>query len=96
MLLNILPREGTIMTIKIVRELREALSFSEAEHKSLNFQKLEDGGMQWDEKAIGDKEVPVGPRAHALIVETLERLDKEKKLTEDSLSVWDKFVEEGD
>ena len=35
MLLGILPAEGDLTTIRIVRELREGLSFSETEHKQL-------------------------------------------------------------
>ena len=93
-LLNVLPREGTITTVKIVRELREALSFSEEEHKELKFERTEDGGTQWDTGAEEDEDVPVGPRAHTLVVETLELLDKDKKLTEDYLSLWGKFVGE--
>ena len=94
-LLNILPREGTITTIKIVRELREALSFSEEEHAALKFEKLEDGGMQWVVEADKDKELTIGPRAHTLVAETLERMDKEAKLVEDHLSLCEKFVLNG-
>ena len=32
-LINILPKEGNFATLKIVREMREGLSFSEEEHK---------------------------------------------------------------
>lgn len=92
-LLNILPREGTITTIKIVRELREALSFSEEEHAALKFEKLPGGGMQWVVEADTDKEVTIGPRAHVLVSETLERMDKEGKLAEDHVGLWDKFAE---
>ncbi len=93
-LLNILPREGSVTTVKIVRELREELSFSEEEHAALKFVKLDDGGMQWVAEAETEKGVSIGPRAHALIAETLERLDKEKKVTEEYLGVWDKFMDE--
>jgi len=36
-LVTILPAEGDYTTIKLVRKLRESLSFSEEEHKQLNF-----------------------------------------------------------
>lgn len=38
MLLDILPREGDYTTLKIVRELRDELSFSEDEHQALKFE----------------------------------------------------------
>lgn len=36
-LVTILPAEGDYTTLKLVRKLRESLSFSEEEHKQLNF-----------------------------------------------------------
>jgi len=42
-LLNILPPEGDLSAIKIQRQLRESLSFSEAEHAKLGIQ----FGMDW-------------------------------------------------
>jgi hypothetical protein len=37
LLQNILPREGDYITLKLVRKLREALSFSEKENDTLHF-----------------------------------------------------------
>lgn len=91
-LLSILPSEGGITTVRIVHDLKQALSFSEEEHESLQI-KVEGDKIAW-EGADGVKEIPVGPRAHTLIAETLEELDKEKKVTEDHLSLWEKFVDE--
>lgn len=39
-LLSILPREGDFLTLKIVRQLRESLSFKDAEHDKLKFKYL--------------------------------------------------------
>lgn len=39
-LLQILPREGDFLTLKIVRQLRESLSFKDAEHDKLKFKYL--------------------------------------------------------
>ena len=36
-LITILPPEGDYLTLKLVRKLKESLSFSEEEHKQLNF-----------------------------------------------------------
>jgi len=48
-LLDVLPKEGNYTTLKIVRKLKESLSFSEEEHKRLKF--VQDGdGVRWDEK----------------------------------------------
>jgi hypothetical protein len=101
-LLGALPAEGNLTTLRIVRQLREALSFSEEEHAALRFVNLNEQGkpaqpgepvarMVWDQKGIVAKEIELGAKAQALIVETLEGLDKDGKLTADHLSLCDKF-----
>ena len=93
LLLNSLPKEGNITTLRIVQKLREDLSFSEDEHKKLNF--LQNGdSLTWDTTTPVVKDVNVGPKAHALIVETLEALSKNKKLTADFLPLFDLFVKD--
>ena len=92
-LLNILPKEGDITTLRIVRELRDALSFSEEEHGALQFKELEGGGTEWNPDGVSDRPVEIGPRAFTLISEALEKLNKNQKLVEDYVSVWDKFCE---
>ncbi len=91
-LLNIMPHEGDITTLRIVRDLQGALSFSEAEHSALQFD--QDGGrMQWKAEADNPKEVPVGAKAQALIAETLEKLSADGKLTMEHLPLYERFCE---
>ena len=93
-LLNVLPNVGTITTIRLVRELRENLSFSEEEHARLKFQSPEGGGVTWDADAEGEEvDIPIGPRAHTVVCDTLEELNKQEKVTQEYLGVWDKFME---
>ena len=92
-LLNVLPKEGDFTTIKIVRKLREDLSFSEEEHKALEF-KFDEGNVQWKQNADTPKEIEIGEKAQDVIVETLKKLSNDKKLTEQHLSLYDKFVKE--
>lgn len=98
LLLNILPREGDFTTLKIVRKLRETLSFSESEHKLWQPKNDNDGHVLW--KIMDDdgnpipqeKEINVGEKATDIIVEVLKRLDKEKKLTDEHYSLYEKFI----
>lgn len=92
-LLNVLPKEGEVTTIRIVRTLREDLSFSEEEHKALEF-KFEEGNVQWKQDADKPKEVEIGEKATDLIVETMKKLSSDKKLTMEHLSLYEKFVKE--
>ena len=91
MLLSILPAEGDIITIRIRRELRDALSFSEAENKKLDFERDEEG-IHWNQDADCSKDVVIGKKARELIVEALEELAEAKKFTDQHLDVYDRFM----
>jgi len=89
---NVLPKEGNFTTLKLVRELREALSFDELEHKKLGF--IQDGDqVRWNESAKLVKSFEIGEKMMDLISETLTKLDKEEKLRDEHFSLYEKFVE---
>ena len=90
-LLNIMPKEGDITTLKIIRKLKDDLSFSEEEHTALQF-KNEDGNIMWKEEADIKKEIEIGEKATDIIAEALKKLNKERKLTEAHIPVFEKFV----
>ena len=48
-LLDVLPKEGSYITLKIIHQLRESLSFSEDEIKQLNL-RMDGATVQWDVK----------------------------------------------
>lgn len=92
-LLNILPKEGDFTTLKIVRKMREDLSFTEEEHKALQFQQ-EDNNIKWQKEVDKPKNINFGEKATDLIVSTLKKLNTEKKLSEQHYSLYEKFVGE--
>ena len=99
-LLNVLPREGDLTALKLIRKLREELSFSEEEHKALQFSPInpetgeKDGLMHWLLAGDKPKEVTIGEKANDIIVEAFKRLNKEKKLKEEHIPVYELFVKE--
>lgn len=121
-LLSVLPKEGDFITLKLMRKLREGLSFNEKEINDIDFKflwrcpkcqkaevtaqtlKCEDCGIYmapagqatWDEgkAALVVKDVHIGDKMRALCESTLKRLSDEKKLTEQHMSLYEKFVEQ--
>ena len=90
LLLGILPPEGNLTTIKIVRKLREDLSFSEDEIAKYSITQHADGRVTWE--AGGDeKAFEFGAKAREAIVKALEKLDKDGKVEERHLSLFEKF-----
>lgn len=89
-LLMVLPSEGNVTTIRIVRKLREMLSFTEEEHEFYGFEET-GGHLKWKPDVPQSKEIEFGPKAHLILRETLQSLNDKKAITEDFLPLWDKF-----
>jgi len=90
LLLGILPEEGNLTTIRIVRELREALSFSESEHEALKL-RVEGGRVFWEDDVVGDKDIDIGPKAAEVVRDALGNLDADGKLTVEHLTLCELF-----
>jgi len=116
---SILPQEGDYITLKLVRKLRETLSFNEKEITDIEFkyhwrcpkcEKVEvaaetlkctdcdiymkpAGSVSWDESKASKfiKDVHMGDKMLALCETTLKKLSDDGKLTEQHISLYEKF-----
>jgi len=91
--LGLLPPEGTLLTMKVIHDLRQGLAFSEEDLAILDFQQS-DGQLRWN-NGIGPKEVKVGVKAAGVVHDELAKLDKDDKLRESHLTLCEKFEYEG-
>ena len=89
--LDILPATGDILTVKIIRDLRHSLEFTEEELKECNITQDTDRVI-WDKDI--EKDIDISPKALSIIVEALEQYNKDKKLTLAHLPVYEKFIGE--
>ncbi len=108
MLLQIIPDKGTIDILRIVRDLRGVLSFSEEEHKN-TFLRQEGnmyvwGDPEWEEhgyknveeaaKAVdGPRDVEIGERAFDVIKSAVNTTSNEGQLTPEFIPFYEHFVE---
>ena len=92
MLLNLLPQEGDIVTLRVVRDAQSVIGLSEIELTSLEL-KQEEGKVIWKAEADVEKDIPLGPRVTSIIVDKLTKLSEEKKLTIQQVGLYEKFVE---
>ena len=91
LLLSVLqPSEADLITLRIVRKLREELSFSEEELAVLNFRQ-EVNQTLWESGGDIPKEVEIGPKATRIVVDALKGLDQAKRLRMEHLGLCDKF-----
>ena len=99
-LLGILPLEGNFTTLRIVRALREQLSLSEAEHVEFGIETRnnENGTITFNwtngDAALTPREFQFQPKALSIIAEALKKLDAQKQLRTEHISLYEAFVEE--
>lgn len=93
-LLDVMPATGSSTTLRLQREFREALSFSEEEN--LQFKIVQTGKqVLWDQDAEAKaepKEIAFGPIIYGVIKKAFGKLDKEEQLQEDFLDVYDRWM----
>jgi len=97
-LLNILPFEGNVVTLRIIRELQNSLSFSESEMKQFNIKSHNnpDGTsfLTWDASFnVVTKQIEIGNVAHGIIAERLKEIESKKKLRMEMVELYEMFVE---
>ena len=92
LLVNLLPAEGTFSNLKLLRVTREEISFTEKENKKLGF--IQEGGnIQWSD-TVEPKEIEFGEVIAKLVVNALKKLDKEEKLRDEHISLYEAFIKE--
>src|SRR3990167_4165132 len=93
-LLGLLPQQGDFATLKILRVLREELSFSSEEHELLEFVDTAENQIAWDGTKDPLKEFTFTRKETAIIEEALKKADKQKSLSFEHFSVFEKFFPE--
>ena len=91
-LLQVLPERGDYITLKVLRRLREDLSFSEEEMETYQF-KQDGERVMWNPEVPQGKEFAFGPKATEIIVEALQGVEKREMLDNALLVLFEKFVD---
>lgn len=92
---SILPQQGDFVTVKMIRVLREDLSFTEKELEQLKLVRNPDGTVSWNAKA-GEKctkDIAIPETIVTTIKEILERANTSKQITDAHLDFYEMFME---
>ena len=91
--MSLLPKQESFLTLVIIRDLQKELAATEEEIKLAGVVNLPTGGVSaTDWLAVPEKEIVFGDIAKGLIVDALKKLDEEKKITNDHFTVYQKFM----
>lgn len=89
--LGLMPKEGSIVTLKMIRTLVEKLGLSAEQMKE--FEVVEDGDMvRWNRKGQELIEFELVDAEVELIKKQLKKMDAENKLQQQMVPVYEKFV----
>ena len=91
----LLPESGSFVNLKLVREAREVLSFTQEEHDLYKFQTDPDNIIRWTIPENIDPEgteIELSDVAMDMIKDALIELNNKEQLFERHLSLYEKFV----
>jgi len=92
-LMSVLPEESNFVTLRILRDMKKDLSFTEKEIKDFNVV-INKERVTWDQDSepADGVEISIGEKAMDIIAESLKGLDEQKKLTDQHFSLCEKFL----
>lgn len=87
--------EGNFLALRTVRELREALSFTDEERDELDFEESA-SEVRWRHDVPQTRDIALGSGAVSIITKQLREMDKRERLAERHLTLCEKFLAEAE
>lgn len=92
-IINTLPSEGNLITLKIIRDLKNQLGITEDEYKEFDF--VQDSkGFKWNEKGAIEKTFDISDVTMDIIKKSLKSVEEKNKLTLEMLPSYEKIMSE--
>lgn len=93
-LLNLLPREGDIITLRKLRVLREELTLTDAERKKFNVRPgATPNQLLWNDEGDAGRAFEFGPVEFQMCEKALKDQSAAKKLNVECVELYEKFCE---
>ncbi len=90
---NVLPREGSYLTMVLVDALKKCLRLTPAEVAEWEVKELQGGRLAWNSSKAKEVEIEVGEAVTKIVKSALANLDKAGKVTTEQLSLYEKFMQ---
>ena len=88
------PREGNLMTGRIMRDIAEKAGLSQEEMKTVGMKELGEGKVWWDDKkeaAAGQKNIKFSEAEIGFLKDQVKRLDELKQITGDMFALCERI-----
>jgi hypothetical protein len=91
-LLSILPKQGNMGDMKVVKMLRGMLDFTVYERQAIDLITQPNGDVSWKPNEVEDKEINISSNICDFIQRRLKYMDSQSLLSEGHVGIWNKFV----
>jgi hypothetical protein len=88
---NILPQESDYATLVACKDLREKVVLTQEEIVEYKVE-AQGGNIVWDSEKAEEKEFEITDLEKKVVSDTLKELDKNKKLNQTTVTLYDKFI----
>lgn len=90
---GVLPNEGNLVTLRAVRQAQEMFALEPGLDKKTNMRAgAAPGTVVWDADKDPQKQIDIPPAIFALIMESFQKLDEQKKLNLEQAAVYDRLL----
>lgn len=92
LLLGLLPQQGNITMLRVIREARQSLELSADEIVAWEVSQVGDA-VRWNQQKAADAEIPLSAAALGIARTAIRQFDTEGKLTTAHIPLWEKLVD---
>jgi hypothetical protein len=89
---TVLPKEGDWITLTAVKELKSVIMPTDADLKAIDGEIRPDGGVNFNPSKDVEKDFSINAIQTKIVHDILEKMEKDKKLSESLMSLYAKFV----
>lgn len=93
-LFDLLPKEGDFVTIKDLRKLKESLTLTKEERGKAGLVDEGEFIRLKTPSAVEDKDFKIENLSKDIVIKALKTLNDQAKLTENHISLYEKFIKE--
>lgn len=90
--LSIIPKEGSVVTLKLIRTLISKLGLKPSEMTEFEVQEVGGGGVKWNTQGSAPIDFDFEDAEIELIRKALRKLDTDSKMQIEVLEVYEKFM----
>jgi hypothetical protein len=93
-LMNVLPKETTYVTMRLLVNLKEKLELNEKEYEEYKIVRYPNGSIQFQDLKLAEtiKAVRIDNLVIGIIKEEFQKLDKEQKITSELVELYELFI----